>query len=220
MGTMPQLREEKKREILDYLESHADGDRLLPLTLRNVTKETTDNTYDQEEIKGLVDELENEGLITKQAARMEVVYPTGYEETIEDRFAHLFESTSTFATFAVGTILYMLLAEWSLFLDFVYESGLSPTQTVTRFAIFGIAGAYLLGRSAFWLLLEAQEHFKVIQKYRPLVYPSLAIAAISMGITLIYTNYTSSPLTTSHIIQIIGISVAGGIAVGKLFWKN
>lgn len=214
---MPQLREEKKREILDYLESHAEGDRLLPLDQTSLVNEFADETYDPSDVEKLVDELEGDGLLVKQTARMEVVYPTGSEESIEERFEHLFESTSTFATFFVGIVLYSLLIEWPPFFDIIYESGLSPSQTVTRFAVSGLIGAYVLGRAAFWFLFTTQEHFEVIREYRPLVYPTLAIAAISTGIAIGYTNYTSSVLETNHVLQIIGISIAGGIAVGKLF---
>lgn len=219
---MAQLKEDKKREILDFLEERAGEDRLLPLEVERITERFSDETFDEDAVVDIVEELEEDGLLVKKRAKMELVYPSGYEESIEEKFSHLFVSTSIsiFGIFFVGTALYFLLLEWQPFFEFVYDASLEPQGVVSRYTLYGIIGAYITGKATISVYSKAQENIEVLRDYRALINPTLVIASVSGAAVLLFTNYTDQSLMTNHIIGIITVSVLGGIAIGKLFFED
>lgn len=217
---MAQLKEDKKRKIVEFLEQRADEGRLLPLELESIKRQFSDDTYDEESIGKIVNELEEDGLVVKNTAKLEVVYPKKHEKTIEQKFSDLFVSSSIFGYFFAGIILYVLLTDVQPFFEFVYESGLEPEQVIARYAIYGIIGSYLLGKLAVDGYHKLQEEVAVVRDYRYLIYPVLVIGMGSGAVVWLFTNTTGQPVTTTHVVGIITVSVSVGVPIGEFILKN
>lgn len=90
-----------------------------------------------------------------------------------------------------------------------------PTTLAVRGVLFGVLGAYAIGRIVLWGHEVAQENIKVFQNQKRLIMPILIVGLVVGAIAVAFTTYTSQPLTTGHLIQIISISVGGGVAISK-----
>ena len=217
---MVQLREDKKRDILEALERSSSEEKLLPLEVKKLKERFADDVFDKDSVEEIIAELEEEGLVMKKTAKMEVVYPTRHEESMEQRFSHLFTASDTFGYYVIGSILSAILLDWKPFFDFVYESGLEPQQMISRYALFGIIGTYVVGKVAVEGYNKAQEKIELLQRYRYLIYPTLVIAAASGSIIWYFSTKTGQPVTTTHIVGIITVSVGAGVPIGELILKN
>lgn len=67
---MAELREDKKRAILEFLEENAArSDSLVSLEVDRIIEKFADETFDEKTIENLVEELEEEDLIEKKRRR-------------------------------------------------------------------------------------------------------------------------------------------------------
>ncbi|WP_135823401.1 Rossmann-fold NAD(P)-binding domain-containing protein [Halorussus ruber] len=215
---MAELREDKKRKILDFLEENAEANEsLVALEVDQVIEEFADETFDEETIEDLVDELEEDDLIKQKTAKLDIVYPSGYKESIEEEFDHLFDSSPIFASYFIGTAisLFMFDSSGPAFQYIFGDAVGNPTTIAIRGILFGVLGAYGIGRVIIRGYNVAQENLKILQDQKQLIVPIVTIGSIAGAIAVAFTTYTSQPLTTSHLIQIISISVAGGVAISK-----
>lgn len=214
---MAKLKEDKKREVLEFVEERADEDALLPLGLERIIERFSDEIFDEYAVREVIDELEDDGLLVKKTAKMDVVYPAGYDESVEEKFSHYFVTSSNYRPFLVGGFAYFVLLQWSPFLDFIYDVTLPPREAVINYSFLGVIAMYFLGKLTIIGYDKLQGNIELVRANRYLIYPILSIAAASSVVVWLFSSYSSQPVTTNHIIGIITVSVVGGAAVGNYF---
>ncbi|MFC7082090.1 hypothetical protein [Halorussus caseinilyticus] len=218
---MAKLKEEKKREILDFIEKNVEEDNLLPLEMETVVEKFTDETYDRESIEQIVGELDDNDLVETKSAKLEVVYPKNDKKYIESKLGNLSTSSSVFANYFTGTIIAFFLLDYEKLFGFIFGDAIGEPQTlVVQGMLFGVVANYYLGKGVIHGYSIAQENIVILQEQKHLILPIGLIGAVVGGSLVLYTSYTSQPLTTDHVLQILSISVLGGIALGKLFDKK
>lgn len=102
----------KQDEILKFLDERAGDDRLLTFEKNRLISRFTDDTYDEEMVEELINELVSDGVLKKDSTKLEVIYPSAREETLKERFGSFVEVRSIFSIFLWGTALYLLLLNW------------------------------------------------------------------------------------------------------------
>lgn len=210
----PKLKEEKKREILDYLETNADTDRVLALAVGQLAEELSDDHYSEDDIRELVDELKLDELVETKTAKFNVAYLTSNRNVVEEKFQDVFRA-STFSKFLIGFVTYFLLLDWEPFYQFVSGENNYPAQAYVSGAFFGIIGSYLLGSIVLTFYSRLQEKLPILQEHKHLVYPVVGVGIVTGGIVYLFSLYTGQDLRIAHIIGIATLSVLGGIPLGR-----
>lgn len=210
----PKLKEEKKREILDYLETNTDTDRVLALAVGQLAEELSDDHYSEDDIRELVDELKLDELVETKTAKFNVAYLTSNRNVVEEKFQDVFRA-STFSKFLIGFVTYFLLLDWEPFYQFVSGENNYPAQAYVSGAFFGIIGSYLLGSIVLTFYSRLQEKLPILQEHKHLVYPVVGVGIVTGGIVYLFSLYTGQDLRIAHIIGIATLSVLGGIPLGR-----
>lgn len=217
---MPQLREDKKREILEFLGERAGEEKLSSLEVKRIGRRFADSSFDEDAVEDVIDELEADGLVRRRTAEMEVVYPTSHEEPIEEMFSHVFVSATTFTVFAVGTFLYFALLELEPLFEIVYQRGPDLQATVMRYTIFGIVSAYVLGTVGARTYGFVQDNVELLRSFRYVIYPTVVVGAVLGVIAIVLANYLGQSLTLAGVLTVLTGSVATGVTIGELILKN
>jgi hypothetical protein len=218
---MTKIKEDKKREILAFLENNADADRVLQLELSHVVDQFVDDTYDTEKIEAIIDELGDDGLIERKTAKLEVIYPRSYRESIEDRLGDLAQSP-VFSTFFWGFLAYAVLMTWDPAFELLVSnppSG-SPQDTYVSLGLSGLIGSWILGNAILWLYGRTEEQIPVFREYQYLILPVIGIGtALGLGVWG-YSSMSGQEVEITHIILIISVSLGAGVSIGKIFFEN
>lgn len=204
------------------MEHRAENGNLPELELNQLTDRLTDETYDESDIGDLIDELKEDGLLISETAKLKLVYPSSHQESVESRFDHLLTYSSIFKVYVVGFITYGLLLNWDQSFDYIFGdlSGVSTQQLYFEASFLGIVASYAIGKIVLWGYGRLREHVPVIAEHRFLLYPIGVVAAGSTAVVLMFSNYTSQPITINHVLAIITVSVVGGGTLGKWFAEN
>lgn len=210
----PKLKEEKKREILDYLETNADTDRVLALAVGQLAEELSDDHYSEDDIRELIDKLKSDDLVETKTAKFKVAYLTSDRNVIREKYQEVF-GASTFSKFVVGFVTYFLLLDWEPFYQFVSGENNYPAQAYVSGALFGIVGSYLLGSFVLTIYNRVQEKLPILEEHKHIVYPVIGIGIVTGGIVYLFSLYTGQDLRIAHIIGIATLSVLGGIPLGR-----
>lgn len=215
---MTMLREDKKRDVLAFLEESAESnDSLVELEEDRIVEAFADETFDEEAIADILDELESEDVVERRTAKLSIVYPAS-ATSVEDRFEDLFESPSVLAAYSVGFLVCLTLFRNSdaAFTFLFGDATGDPTELVVQGMLFGVFGTYLLGRAVVQTYEFVRDNFEILYDHRRLLLP-IPVIAVVVGVLIAgFTTHTDQPLTTSHFIQILSISILGGIPIGKL----
>lgn len=217
---MVTLKEDKKREILEFLEANATDDDLLLLEFEQIVESFADETFEKEAIREIISELDEDKLISTKTATLQVIYPVSHEDSIEKKFAHLFER-SIFTTFLVGFVSLLVLFEQGVVFDAVFADAISdPNQLVFQALFVCVVGSYMLVRVILTSYDKLRANVDVVDDYRYIVVPTFGIGSAMTIIAFAYSNYTAQPITTATVVQLVTGSILGGIAVGELFLKD
>lgn len=210
----PKLREEKKREILDHLVDHAEKDDVTALDINEICSRFSDESYSEDDIKGLIEELRSEDLIETQSARLRVAYPKSHEKRVKENFQELFD-LSVPEKFAAGFISYIILLNWTPFYRLIDSDGSITANAYIVGGFYGILLSYILGSALIKLYSRLKSKYSIIEEHKQFIY---AIGVILVGSTVVVYGasvYFSQELQISHVLAIISVSVLGGIPLGK-----
>lgn len=222
---MGQLKEEKKRAILDYLEEQAGEKKLLPLKRDSVIEKFTDNAYDNDQIEEILEGLEEDDLIESQKAEFQVVYPVEHSEDIEDKFSDIFNRIHLGWIFYIGIGLYILVMQFDEAVNAIYQSSYEPKTQIVTYGLFGVIGSYVFGKISVGLYQRVQEHVRILRDLRAYIYPSIGSLIFLTVAAFGYSTYTDDSLRTNVVIGIlvggltIGIMIGHYIIKGNLNWE-
>lgn len=207
------LKEDKKRDIIDFLESRVGA--LSQIELEKLTERFADETFDVDDIENIIDEMINEGVLEKSTVKMDVVYLSEQEEEIRDQFEHLIVQDTTFAIFFFGLIIYMfILTNWTPFFEFIVgDASISNPQSLTFPTIAGLVGSYSFGYISLRIYNAAQENIQILGKYSQLVYPMVGIWVVGLLGVGSYATYQSQPVGPIVIATIFSAGVIGGVTL-------
>lgn len=210
------LREDVKREILEYLGEVAENGEILRLDRQRVIERFTNETYDQQKISEIIDELEEDELLDSKRTKLELIYPTELRQTIEEEIESLSKPHSVFGVFFVGFVIFGLLLQWDPFFEFIRNESESPTLRTHYLQGGGAAvvSSYFLGKGFMRSYTIIEEHIPLVKRHQYVLYPILAVAFVTSLIVLGFSSYTSQEISLQIILMIITVSVIGGTAIG------
>lgn len=216
MKTRAKTKEDKKREILEYLEENSQRGDILSLSRKKLLREFKDSHYSEESIDEVVKELIEEEPVSKNQVEIETVYTDKHKgELLGD-----FEERSQTPLKGVLIMGYYLFFFSVISMDFFNSLlyGLNNAQILGA-GLIGVLFTVASGKLAIRVMDSVEEKIPVIREHKQLIYPTLGIFFIAIAIAAVASAYYETTIPITALVSVPGTSVLGGVAVAR-YWDN
>lgn len=204
-------REDKKREILQYLHAIDDleGD-FANLEKDAISERFSDEYYGEEDIGEIIDELVDNEPVESGEFKLELIYLDEFQDSIENTLKPL-SSTPLWQIFFWGFYLLLILVVGSDVFNKALE-GASDSQIFSA-AVLGTVIAYFGGRllNRFSDYVNAQ--LPIVREHRNFIYPTAFL--ILTGFFIAWYLSLNRTVQTYAYVSIIPTSVLAGATVAR-----
>lgn len=208
--------EEKKKEIVDFLEDKVEQGNLLELDKEEIKTRFSDEYHDEGQIKDIIKNLKEDDIIKSKNASLDVLVPEKYEEEVSKDWGEIFRPKTGQIMF-LGFFIFAGLLSWELFYNTLKSiSGFSAdSQTFLKAMFWGSIGMYLSGKISVEAYSKLEEFKPKFREYKFVISPAIIFPLVSMSIVL-YFNSSLSWITDSipSILGVLITSVGAGITLG------
>lgn len=217
---MAYTKEEKKKQILNYLEKNTKQNSWFSLSKREIFKNFCDKEFNEHDIRDILKELRKDQRTDKCEISFDIRYPVSHSERVKSILKGYVEPPKIIY-FGLG--LYILLAFASSYPPFfIFLKNNSIAESAQDFFIVGVLvgifGSYSIG----WLLNKIYDYLDskipLLHQNKDFIMPFIIIGITSVGIILLYSIFTKKSLEIAHIIALITVILVGGF--GYLNWKK
>lgn len=216
MESQVKTKEDKKREILVYLEENSKNGDILALRRQNLIPRFSDGHHTEETIEEIVEELVKEEPVSESKVELNLIYTDKHEEHVFSEFDSE-ESMPLKGTVLLGLYTFSVLVIGTNFLN-NWLSNATNTQILLS-AYIGTIFTLIVGNAEQRLQTKLENKIPIIHKHKELIYPTLVIFSLELAIAFIVATFYSSNIPTTALVSIPGTSVLGGAAVAR-YWRQ
>ena len=210
---MAKTRDEKKKEILRYLEENTKKEKWFLLSNKELYQTFCDKEFDKEDIMEIVNKLKNENSTVSSRISFKITYPKSYKKIIKNKLRYYVE-TPRYLLLILGFYILVLLSLYSPFYEWLQQIlGAKSGQDFFIYGmIIGLIGSYSIGFFIDKLYKYFEDKIPLLNKNKHIITPMAIIAFFSIGIAIIYSSIFNKSIEIGHIIAIITVSILGGFA--------
>ena len=217
---MVYTKEEKKKQILNYLERNTKKENWFSLSKREVLKKFLDNEFDEQDITNILRELIREQRTDRCRISFDIRYPKSQSDKIKSTLKG-YVASPKIIYFGLG--LYSIVAVVASYPQFlIFLKNIFGAKSSQDFFILGILigvfGSYSVG----WLFNKIYDYLDskipLLHKKKEFFMPFIITGLVYIGIVLAYSLITKKAVEIAHIIALIAVTVASGF--GYLSWKK
>ena len=207
--------EDKKKEILNYLEKNYNVDKW-NLSKNKIYKKFIDEEFDREDIKNILKNLENEGRINEFDLDFSILVPRKFYKDIKLEIKHSIRFFPKIIVYAIGWYILIFLIS-IIYRDKLYKIGNSNLNDSSMIfvATIGFFGSLIIG-----ILFE--KSFNFIQSKVPLILEhknlilSIILIFIILSIALgLFSFFLKLEIQMAHLISILVASIGTGFVLEK-----
>lgn len=206
------IREDKKRKILKYIEEKSKKCDFICLSKKKLTDKFSDNKFSKEMIEDILQELDDNNMISEGEMRFKIYFSMMYEKIIKDKLSGIL-NPPLFKTFLGGFfVLAFVLSQESVqqYFAATWENPLIIAM------LFGIIGSYIIGTIIITAWDKLIKNVSVLKNYALFISPIIIIATILSIIVFLIIQSTGESITIEVIIGVLTASIICGIGFIKL----
>lgn len=210
---MIKLPEDKRRDIIKFLESNSIKNNFIDLDRNNIIKKFKDLEYDEDDINNILDDLEDEGFIEIDKRTVNIFYPKRYREQIKLSLERFRESPNMASILIIGFVFTFIIINNDVtghIIDDIVKSGTYTTQSLITGAVFyGTFGSFILGGVTFIIWNHLKRRIKFMKKYKiGIIISSVLISLVILIILFIkIMDLNTTIAAIGLIVAIIGMAI-------------
>lgn len=214
--------EEKKKEIVEFLEDKVENGNLLDLNLEDVKNKFSDDYHDEDKIEDIIDDLKDDDVLKSKNAKLDVLVPKKYEEKVSRDWGEIFKP-KTGQVMWLGFFIFAGLLSWDPFFAWIKDASsfTADSQAFLKATLWGLIGTWLSGIMGFGLYHRIEEHRPKVRDYTYLIAPTVIFPLAAIAVML-YFNSSISWISDSipSILGVIFTAAGAGIALGIYLHKQ
>lgn len=210
---MAKTRNDKKREILEYLEEKSTNGGILSLRKDEIIEQFNDD-YPDESIGEILDEIIDEEPVSEESHTLSLIYPEKFSDKVE-RQIQSGDDWNIRTVFFVGYYLlfFAVISDASLNGFFINATD----EQIVWISLVGISSSYVLGTAARKISNLLLSRISLFREHKSIIYSIGGVFAISVFIMFAYGHYSSQEISLAVVGTFFTGSILAGVQLGKYF---
>nr|MCK4930470.1 hypothetical protein [Nanoarchaeota archaeon] len=206
--------QDKKKKIFKFIKKQSKKENWFLLSNHKLKERFSDNEYGLKKIEQILEELKKDKEIIVSNLAFDVFIPKEHKKTVLNKLKN-FLATPKSTFYFIGLIVMIILFSFPGFVGLFFHD--KEATDISGFLFGGFFIGMIIIIVVAWLIQFFYDLlFKTVspkfKEYKNVIVPCTIISFILLVIVGLYCLITSSPLTPTLLLEIMGFGILGGIA--------